>query len=436
MSDRVRQVILAARRWLLLGILCFSRLLTVSATRAVVSALAGTAVPQPGRPKQLLADVSVISRSDAGTGIQRVVRELLRQLIIQPPPGYEVRPVYATKWRGFRYADRYRARLMGGDPGIGRDAPVRVGAGDIFLGMDLAARTLPRHHLQLGQWKASGVKFFFMIYDLLPARHLEWFTASVVTAYGNWIRTVAIFADGTVCISQSVADEMKRWLAEAYGNAVGRSVPATWFHLGSDISIDAAGRGKSTGLDGLLKHVGQRASVLMVGTIEPRKGHEQTLLAFEKLWREGHEVNLVIVGKVGWKVDELVEKLRNHPEAGARLIWLEDITDEMLCALYGAVDGLLMASRGEGFGLPIVEAAQRGKPVLVRDIPVFREIAGDSASYFAGDTPDQLAAVVRVWLDLVRQGRAPASKFIRQLTWSESARQLMSSLPTTPTVSR
>lgn len=63
----------------------------------------------------------------------------------------------------------------------------------------------------------------------------------------------------------------------------------------------------------------------MVGTIEPRKGHLQAVAAFERLWNEGLEANLVIVGPEGWgpvpvdlrrNIPEIVKALRNHPELG------------------------------------------------------------------------------------------------------------------------
>jgi glycosyltransferase involved in cell wall biosynthesis len=422
MSDRIRQTILAVRRWLLLGSLCFSRLLTVRVARAVLSELSLDVDTEPSGPRQLLADVSVISQSDAGTGIQRVVRELLRELIANPPPGYDVKPVYASR-RGYSYAQQYGAALMGHDLRDIAPRPVHVHAGDVFLGLDLASYSLVRHHRQISRWKIAGVKFFFVVHDLLPALHPEWFTAIVVKDYLAWIRTVAIYADGAICVSMSVSNDLQEWLDNQLGT-LSPSVSVGWFHLGGDISASIPSRGKTTGFDELLRRVGKRTSVLVVGTIEPRKGHAQTLSAFEMLWRQGQNINLVIVGKAGWKVDELVSRLRNHPEAGNRLIWLDDATDEMLCALYGAVDGLLIASEGEGFGLSIVEAAQYGKPILARDIPVFREIAGDHAQFFSGNTPDELAVDIRHWLDLLEKGAATPSREMSWLTWEASARQL------------
>ncbi|MBL3940675.1 glycosyltransferase family 4 protein, partial [Bacteroides thetaiotaomicron] len=75
-----------------------------------------------------------------------------------------------------------------------------------------------------------------------------------------------------------------------------------------------------------------------------------------------------------------------------RLNWLQDIDDAALADLYARVDGLLFASEGEGFGLPIVEAAQHGLPLLLRDLPVFREVAGEHATYFSASDGTGLAS--------------------------------------------
>jgi len=426
--DRVRQMTTAARRWLLLESLRFSRFISVRVARQLLSKLSSTDEARPSRPRQLLADVSVISQSDAGTGIQRVVRELLRELIANPPLGYEVRPVYATRGHGFRYADQYCFNLMGNGYSIGSSGPAQAQAGDVFLGMDLAAHTLPRCHVQLGRWKASGVRFFFIVYDLLPVLHPEWFFTKLVRSYRDWIRTVAIFADGAVCISRSVSEELKNWLFVNYGKSTSQSISVTWFHPSSGISSVIPKLNEKNGLNDLLTRLAERTTILMVGTIEPRKGYAQALSAFEKLWQDGRDVNLVIVGKAGWKVEELTTKIRNHVERGKRLLWLEDATDGTLSALYDAADGLLMASVGEGFGLPIIEAAQYSKPILARDIPVFREIAGEHARYFAGNSVGQLANVIAEWLDSMKNGSVVRSGGIRHSTWQQSAWQVVDRL--------
>jgi glycosyltransferase involved in cell wall biosynthesis len=172
----------------------------------------------------------------------------------------------------------------------------------------------------------------------------------------------------------------------------------------------------------------------MVGTIEPRKGHLQTIAAFDALWAQGLDVNLVIVGKEGWiglpddqrrTIPTIVATLRNHPQLGKRLFWLDGISDEYLERIYAASACLIAASEDEGFGLPLIEAAQHKLPILARDIPVFREVAGEHAYYFSGDKAGDLAMAARAWLKLHAEGRAPHSADMPWLTWKQSAARLL-----------
>jgi glycosyltransferase involved in cell wall biosynthesis len=163
----------------------------------------------------------------------------------------------------------------------------------------------------------------------------------------------------------------------------------------------------------------------MVGTLEPRKGHAQTLAAFEILWQAGRDINLVIVGKPGWMMEALVAKLRTHPEQSQRLFWLEGISDEYLEKIYAACTCLIAASEGEGFGLPLIEAAQNKLPIIARDIPVFREVAGEYAHYFQGMVPSELADSITQWLDMYREGIDLSSEKMPWLTWKKSKEQLI-----------
>jgi glycosyltransferase involved in cell wall biosynthesis len=168
----------------------------------------------------------------------------------------------------------------------------------------------------------------------------------------------------------------------------------------------------------------------MVGTMEPRKGHAQALTAFEALWADGHALNLVIVGKSGWLVDDLIERIRSHPETGGQLFWLSNASDECLEDLYGRATCLLAASEAEGFGLPLIESARRGLPILARDLRVFREVAGSAAYYFADNSGAGLSDSITRWLALYQEGKAPTPDALAWLTWQQSASQLTAILPT------
>jgi glycosyltransferase involved in cell wall biosynthesis len=75
--------------------------------------------------------------------------------------------------------------------------------------------------------------------------------------------------------------------------------------------------------------------------------------------------------------------------------------------------------------LPLIEAAQHGLPILARDIPVFREVAGDYAMYFSGLDAAELAAAVRDWLARHAAGNVPSTTAMPWQAWAQSAGKIL-----------
>jgi len=380
-------------------------------------------IPVQPAARQLLVDISELVQRDAKSGIQRVVRSILQELLINQPPGFRVEPVYATTDRGYRYARQFTFRFLDCPAQSLKDDPVDFQAGDIFLGLDLNGYVVNAQRQFYRQMRNAGVQVKFVVYDLLPIT-LPWAFGEAATAVHTQWMHVLTENDGVVCISKAVADEVKVWLDENRPPC-SRDFDIRWFHLGADIESSLPSTGKPEAAPTTLAELAKRPTFLMVGTIEPRKGHLQTLAAFEKLWSESTDINLAIVGKQGWWVDKLIGRLSDHPERGKRLFWLEGISDEYLEEIYAASTCLIAASEGEGFGLPIIEAAQHQLPIMARDIPVFREVAGGHAFYFRGLQAADMAEAIGAWLALNGAGQAPQSAGLPWLTWRESAQQLM-----------
>ncbi|MBI1216319.1 MAG: glycosyltransferase [Alphaproteobacteria bacterium] len=380
--------------------------------------------------KTLLVDVSELVQTDAGTGIQRVVRSVLSELMKNPPEGYAVEPVYATLGRhGYRYARNFTREYLGQAVSAAEDDYVDVRAGDVFLGLDWPSHVVRYHKDYLLEWRRRGVRIFFVVYDLLPVQHPQFFRNGAAQNHQSWCETISHF-DGALCISRAVADDFHDWLQALGPKGNRRPFSINWFHLGADIK--AAPVPSSTpakGADGKMRPAqAGRPSFLMVGTIEPRKGHAQVLQAFELLWKQGVDVNLVIIGKEGWMVDKLASKLRHHRELGQRLFWLDKASDKELMEAYAASTCLIAASEGEGFGLPLIEAAHQKLPIIARDLPVFLEVAGEHAFYFSGLKPEALATGIREWLMLDSAGKAPRSEGMPWLTWRQSTESLTAAL--------
>lgn len=375
--------------------------------------------------RQLLLDVSSIVTSDGKTGIQRVVRGLLNELLSAQPDGLVVQPVYFDRG-GFRYANSFVSRLVENWPRA-EDEPADLFQDDIYLSLDLTLH-LPEMFPVHRQMRLLGIEVVFIVYDLLLIQRPDWWPEGMAVMFNRWLSHACETADRLICISEAVANEVRAWIAEHGAPRPGNLPKVSSFKLGADIANSIPSRGMPGDAREVLARLAASPSFLMVGTIEPRKGYAQALEAFEALWADGLNVNLVIVGRAGWLVDDLVSRLQRHRERGKRLFWLQGISDEYLEAVYASSTCLLAASEGEGFGLPLIEAAQHGLPIIARDLPVFREVAEESATYFSSEEANDLSALIADWLVLYESDRHPHSSALDRRTWADSADSLLRSL--------
>lgn len=399
--------------------------LSVADRAAIARCIATSIVPERAN-RQILIDISELVQRDVKTGIQRVTRALLIEMIQKQPKGWQISPVYATAEEpGYRYATQFASGLLDIPGDDLTDMPIEAWPGDIFLGLDLSPPIVTSQEKVLKSLHRNGVKIFFVIYDLLPLLIPTEFPQGASPKFRQWIQLISLF-DGALTISKAVADEVYTWL-QSFGERP-TNIPFSlhWFHLGSDLEKSAPTFGLPSNAKIVLGSLLQRPTFLMVGTLEPRKGHLQVLAAFEQLWMQGVDVNLLIVGKQGWEVDELIQSLHVHPELEKRLFWFQGISDEYLKEIYRASTCLIAASIGEGFGLPLIEAARHGLPLLARDIPVFREVTEGKAYFFENSlAPDVISGAIRAWLDLYRQDKHPRSQSMPHQSWQNSAKQVI-----------
>ncbi len=387
--------------------------------------------------RQLLVDVSATCREDLQTGIQRVVRALVWSLIQAPPAGVRIEPVYLTCETGvwhYRYARKWTCQALGIADGWMPDEPVDCVDGDVLLIADFTSG-MAVEASEAGVFAAlkdCGVSIHFFVYDLLPLQMPQYFPPGQF-GFPQWLQALTAVADSAICISRSVADDLQSWQL-SLGSNRRKALAIDWFHLGADLVNSIPSKGLASNSNQVLAALQKAPSFLMVGTLEPRKGYLQTLQAFTQLWQAGFNINLVIVGREGWvglqddqrqTIPHIVNALRTHPELGKRLLWLDDVSDEYLSLIYGKCVCLIAASEGEGFGLPLIEAAQHALPILARDLPVFREVAGDHAFYFAGLQAKDLSCALQAWLTLHAENKQPSSLPIATLTWAQSTKRVL-----------
>lgn len=368
--------------------------------------------------RRIYIDLAVISHHDAGTGIQRVVRALALALSEAPATQWDVR---------FVAADRRHPYHQISWPETGKRidrTPIEAQPGDVFVGLDFSLDTVRMHRAQLARFRRAGGNLWFLVCDLLPVERPEWFSPNNVIRYKAWLEIIAGVADGFLCISQQTEDDLRRVLADRFDLKAGystRIVPMGHAIRDSLLQEAAMAAPPSARFDMT------QPFLLMVGTLEPRKGHADIVAAFSEMWRQGAEHRLVLVGRMGWQIEALRDTIRTHPEHGDKLIWFDDVGDLELEQIYQACEGVIIASHAEGFGLPLIEALGHLKPVLARDLPIFRIHAERGVRYFpASDDTATLASSIQTWVNDIRAGCATVTA--PPANWKESAGVILGSL--------
>lgn len=164
--------------------------------------------------------------------------------------------------------------------------------------------------------------------------------------------------------------------------------------------------------------------VLFVGTVEPRKNLETLLVAFERYRRHRPDgLQLVLCGGLGWKTERIVEKI-NAAEAEGWCRRLGYLSEPELVGAYAAAEWLALPSLYEGFGLPAVEAMAVGVPLLLSDIPVLREVAGEAALYAPKDDVEAWCRLLESVTDdpsLRERVAAAGERRSESFTWQRTA---------------
>ncbi len=353
-------------------------------------------------------DVSEYIHIKRHTGIPRTVQKFLQYLPSQIE-GYNFDFVLVAT---LEKDECYRAIDVTNETLLPLDV-IEPARGDWFVAVDFAAKETLRNKELLRLWKKTGVKLFFYVYDLVYIDFPQFVYGgqSNVNLLTRWLRFVVTEADCIISDSQTVSNRVIQWANEEQID-----VSKTKFithHLGSDFKSE-----ENSAIEKRAKG-NPIFQFISVSTIEPRKGYKTLISSFIKAMDLGMKAQLIIVGRPGWEYEDVVDLLIRTPYFGKSIFWERNCSDDKLNELYSTSDCYVFASYNEGFGIGIVEAAKKGLPLLLRDTPVFHEVAGDCALYF---TEENLVDCLRA----VASGKKklPSVYGMEILTWEESIHQV------------
>ena len=239
---------------------------------------------------------------------------------------------------------------------------------------------------QLEAYRAAGVKIIFIFYDLIPIRFPEFCGETRRYEFEQFVIKMLQLSDGVLSISKSVQTDLMHYISETNFSEIGNLPKLDYFYLGVDFkSLSFKPQCNQLAFDAVFD--ASSNVYLSVSTIEPRKNHAYLLDAFDILWRSGCSSKLVIVGRVGWMVSQLVDRIQSHPQFNKKLFMFNSLDDSELVYCYQQSTALIFPSVIEGFGLPIIEALHYRLPVIASDIAVHREIGQDKVMYVDLNSP-------------------------------------------------
>ena len=250
-----------------------------------------------------------------------------------------------------------------------------------------------------------------VVHDAVPWTHPETLTPRGVAWHRRVVAAAARTAALVVVPTQAVADELAAHVDLREVLVVGEGVTA-------DLALPADADARAAALD-----LPERF-LLTVATLEPRKGLDVLLAA---LGTPGApDLPLLCAGQPGWGGQDPLAMAAQAGLAPGRVRLLGRVSDPDLAVLLDRATALVVPSRAEGFGLPLLEAMAVGTPVVTSDAPALVEVGGGAARVTPLDPGALAKALAEVADDEVLRSRMAAAGRERAaaFSWDGAAQRL------------
>ena len=272
------------------------------------------------------------------------------------------------------------------------------------------------NHAGHGRWvKKNGIRPAYYVHDLIPITHPQFVREG--EREKHIARMDSVIRHGALVMANSL-DSLRALHAHANGRG---------FPMPESLCVPL---GIETGFAETACEAPLASPYFVVlGTIEGRKNHQLLLRVWHRLAKDlGQDTpKLVIIGRRGWKADAIFQALDEDEDLKPHVIELSHCDDHMLKAWLSHARALLFPSFVEGQGLPLAEALVAGTPVIVSDLAVFREMAGDIPEYVDVLDEDRWQEMIRAYCEVGSPSRAAQMerlKHFRCPTWEEHFRQV------------
>jgi glycosyltransferase involved in cell wall biosynthesis len=226
--------------------------------------------------------------------------------------------------------------------------------------------------------RSESIKVALYVHDLLPLQHPDFFSDELVRKFDSFLELIKA-ADLILVSNEDVKNQVKHTFNKKDVQVV--QLPSAYNQTPPTLE--------------------PKSQFLVVGTLEPRKNHLAILDSFERLHQAHPDIELVLVGNLGWKYTDIVHRISTMQNRGVRLRWIKNLSDEDLQREYQQAIALLYPSHYEGYGLPVVEALSQSTPVITSNRPAMRLFTNfGGVSLINPENSDELCAEMARMLDV------------------------------------
>jgi glycosyltransferase involved in cell wall biosynthesis len=262
-------------------------------------------------------------------------------------------------------------------------------------------------------------RMILLCYDLIPLLFPHFYREHDVQLFRTYMHQALAIADRVIFNSRKIEDDCRTYCAR-HGIALGETaIVPLGFEIGT--SHSAVKFQLPAGLE-----AGRFA--LLVGTIEPRKGHALLYRVWQRLIADRlpqtKNFKLVFVGRLGWLTEELMSELGKKSQVADYIRIVSDVDDDVLAGLYEAAAFCVYPSEYEGYGLPVVEAFAHGKAVIASSGGALPELVREFSPCLDPKDEEAWYHTIKDWI-LNPEARRRFERAIRMgfkhPTWSEAA---------------
>lgn len=270
--------------------------------------------------------------------------------------------------------------------------------------------------------ETTKLKVIHFIHDMIPVYHPQFFGPGFPRSYMEYMYDAIAVTDSVVTNSKASKGDIERFCLET-----GLSQPPIQVVRLSDVLDNESIPRRPSDLP-------EGEFIMCVGTIEVRKNHRLLYQTYKLAALEGVDLpHLVIVGRPGWLVKDLLFEIQTDPVTQAKITILNNSTDAELKWLYQNCKLSVYPSVYEGWGMPIAESLAYGKMCLSSSTSSMPEIAGELIDYFSPFDPRGLLNLLAAYEDnniLTKKQEIIKKSYVTQ-SWHSTYSEMQKSIEAT-----